>query len=68
MEIKSVGTKDIKKLMEDVALIKQVLSINKKDPEGELTDWAKKQLKIARQTPESEYISHEEIRKRILAK
>jgi len=68
MEIKSVGTKDIRKLIEDVALIKQVLSIGKKDPEGELTHWAKKQLEIARKTPESEYISHEAVKKRIFAK
>jgi hypothetical protein len=32
-----------------------------KDPEGELSDWAKKQLKKARDAPESEYISMDEI-------
>ncbi|MEX2017497.1 MAG: hypothetical protein WD876_03415 [Candidatus Pacearchaeota archaeon] len=68
MEIKSVDTKDIRKLMEEVALIKQVLSIGKKDPEGELTDWAKKQLEIARKTPGHEYASLEEIEKRIISK
>lgn len=68
MEIKSVDSKDIKKLIEDVTLIKQVLSINKKDPEGELTEWAKKQLKIARETSESEYTSHDEVKRRILEK
>jgi cell division protein FtsX len=68
MEIKSIGSQEIRKLMEDVALIKKVLFIKKEDPEGELTEWAKKQLEIARKTPSSQYISHEEVKKRIFSK
>lgn len=68
METKeSINSEDIKKLIQDVALIKRVLSINKKDPEGELTEWAKNQIKIARETPLSQYISHEEVKKRIFS-
>jgi len=66
MEIKNIDPRDIKRLMEDVALIKKVLFINKEDPEGELTPWAKKQLEIARKTPLLQYTSHEEVKKRIL--
>jgi hypothetical protein len=48
-------------------LIKEILFFNKiiKDPEGELNDWAKEQLKKARETPNSEYLSFEEVKKRI---
>lgn len=61
--------REIKKLAEDVALIKEILFFNKiiKDPEGELSDWAKKQLAQARDI-RSEKISHEEVKRRILTK
>lgn len=70
MEIatKGINSEDIKKLMEDVALIKKALAISQKDPEGELTEWAKKELEKARKTPFSEYISHEQVKKRIFSK
>ncbi|HJZ18563.1 MAG TPA: hypothetical protein VJ208_00470 [Candidatus Nanoarchaeia archaeon] len=44
------NSEDLKKLMEDVALIKEILFFNSniKDPEGELSDWAKKELKKTR--------------------
>ena len=60
----------LKKLMEDVALIKEILFFNKniKDPEGELSDWAKRELNEAREIPEEEYISLESVKKRILSK
>jgi len=38
----------------------------KKDTEGELSDWAKKELAEARKIPDSELISHEDIKKEIL--
>lgn len=38
------------------ALKRRVDKLEGKDPEGELTDWAKKQLAKARATPDSEYI------------
>ena len=58
---------DIRRLIEDVAMIKDVLLLNSdlEDPEGELTDWAKEQLRIARATPLSEYLSLEEVEQRI---
>jgi len=70
METKSVKEEDIKQLIQDVAVLKEILFYNKnlQDPEGELSDWAKKQLKKARETPESEYVSFEEVKKRILDK
>ena len=54
-EIKDLR-EDIKKLMIDVALIKNAF-LN----EGELTDWAKKELKRAREEDESEYTSLDEL-------
>jgi len=54
-EIKDLK-EDIKKLMVDVALIKNLLV-----EKGELTDWAKKELKKAREEDESEYTSLDEL-------
>ena len=54
-EIKDLR-EDIKKLMIDVAIIKSTL-LN----EIELTDWAKEELKKAREENESEYISLNEL-------
>ena len=67
---KTSNPEDLKKLMEDVTLIKEILFFNKniKDPEGELSDWAKKEFKEARETPEEEYVSLEAVRKMILSK
>ncbi|MBI4116224.1 hypothetical protein HY449_00595 [Candidatus Pacearchaeota archaeon] len=69
-EFKIINQGDLKKLMEDVALIKEILFFNSniKDPEGKLSDWAKKELKEARETPEEEYVSLEAVKKRILSK
>lgn len=39
-----------------------------KDSEGELTEYAKKLLAEARATPLSEYIPHEEVKRRLLKK
>ena len=52
---------DLEELKRDVAVIKHILS-----EEGKLTAYAKKLLAEARATPDSEYISHEELKKRIL--
>ena len=70
METKNVKEEDIKQLIQDVEMLKEILFYNKnlQDPEGELTDWAKNQLKLARETPLSQYFSHEEVKKRILSK
>lgn len=54
-EIKDLR-EDLKKLMIDVALIKNAF-LN----EGELTDWAKEKLKKAREEDESEYTSLNEL-------
>ncbi len=53
--------KEILDIKNDLAYIKNILS-----EEYELSDEAKKQLEIARKTPVSEYISHEEVKKRLL--
>ncbi len=58
-EIKDLR-EDIKKLMIDVALIKNAF-LN----EGELTDWAKEELKKAREEDENEYTSLEDLKKEI---
>ena len=58
-----ISEKDIKQLIQDVALIKSILM-----SERELTDWAKKELIMARETPVSECISHEEVKRRIFEK
>ena len=49
------------KLAKDVELIKEILL-----PEGELTDWAKKELEEARKRKTK--IPHEEVKKIILGK
>ena len=60
----------LRRLIKDVALIEKNLSSQStnEDPEGELSDWAKKELARARKTPRSEYISLEEVEKQILAR
>ncbi|MEK6860657.1 MAG: hypothetical protein AABY07_01680 [Nanoarchaeota archaeon] len=71
METVNVKAEDLKKLMKDVEQIKEMLIAEKEEKEVEeieLTDWAKNELEKARKTPRSEYISHEEVKKRILRK
>lgn len=58
-EIKDMR-EDIKKLMIDVALIKNAFL-----KEGELSDWAKKELEEARTEKEEEYTSLEDLKKEI---
>ena len=53
--------KDLEDLKRDMAIIKHILS-----EEGKLSDYAKKELQEARKTPDSEYIKHEDLKKRIL--
>lgn len=52
---------DLEELKRDIALIKHILS-----EEGKLTAHAQKLLKEARATPDSEYIKHQDLKKRIL--
>ena len=47
----------------DINIIKESL-----EEDGELTDWAKEELKKAREAPEEDYISQEEVRKIISRK
>lgn len=49
------------KLARDVEFIKQILTL-KEDDEGELSNWAKEELKKARSTSKSEYISLDDIK------
>ena len=51
---------DLETLKRDVSIIKHILT-----EEGELTEYAKNELAEARSTPESEYISHEKLKKKI---
>ena len=60
-ELKDISPKEIKQLIRDVALIKNILL-----EEGELSNWAKRELEIARKNPEK--IPHAEVKKRILIK
>ena len=64
---KQISNKDIldklNKIQIDINFIK-----NKLDDEGELSDWAKQALKEAQARPESEYISLDEVKRKILAK
>ena len=62
-EIKRIDERLIK-LARDIELIKGLL-MPKVDEEGELSDWAKNELERSRNTPESEYISFDEVKKRI---
>lgn len=60
---------DILKIRRDMEIIKKMLmSKMEEDSEGELTDWAKEELDKARKTPESQYVSLENVKKRILKK
>ena len=52
------------KLAKDIELIKGLLML-KVDDEGELSDWAKQELEGARNTSESEYVSFDEVKKKI---
>lgn len=51
---------DIEDLKRDVAVIKHILS-----EEGKLSEHAKEELATARAIPDSEYVSHKELKKRI---
>ena len=62
----NVKSEDLQKLIKDVELIKNILL--EKTDEIELSDWAKKAIKEARNTPKEKYISHNEVKKKILAK
>ena len=71
MENLNVRAEDLKKLIRDVAQIKEMLIAEKEEremEEMELTDWAKNELEEARKRPEKEYISLEDVKKKILSK
>ena len=51
--------------MIDVSMIKRKLMLEK-DPEGELSNWAEKQLEEARRSRVK--VSHEEVKRQILGK
>ena len=52
---------DLEELKRDMAVVKHILS-----EEGKLSDYARKALAEARATPDSEYIRHADLKKRIL--
>ncbi len=55
--------RDMEKIRRDLDLIKNILM-----SEGELTDWAKKELRRARKGPQDSYVSLDVVKKRVLAK
>ncbi len=59
-EIKNIH-EDLELLKRDMAVIKHILS-----EEGELTPQAKKRLEKARKTSINEYISNDELKKKLL--
>ena len=63
-----VNAEDLTELKRDMEIIKSILLSHRPcpDPEGELSDWAKKELEEARETPLEEYVSMEEIEKEFL--
>ena len=67
MQTVKVDANDLKKLILDVGLMKEILLSERlhHDSERELTDWAKKELAETRATPDSELISSEEIERMI---
>lgn len=62
--------KKLAQLARDVALIKQILMKQKlsKDPEGELSDWAKEELAQARAEPKSSRATLEQVEQRLRKK
>ena len=68
MENVNVGVEDLKKLIRDVAQIKEMLAEEREIKEIELTDWAKSELEEARNRSEKEYVSLENVKKRIFSK
>ena len=66
-DIIKVNSNDFNKLIQDVAMIKHFLiGSSVSDPEGELSDWAKKELEKTENTPNSDLISMEEIEREFL--
>ena len=71
-----IDVEKFNQLLQDVALMKaqlnEIVALKEVwedcyvDDEGELTDWAKKELAEARKIPDSELISMEEIKKEFL--
>jgi len=71
MENVSIKPEDLKKLIRDIAQIKEMLIAEREEKEMEeieLTDWAKKELEEARNRPEKEYVSLEDVKKKVLSK
>ena len=64
MEKQLISKKDIEQIKNDLQIIKNMLLI--KDPEGDLSEWAIKELEKAKKVPESECLSHEEVKRLIL--
>lgn len=64
----NVDANDVKQLVRNVEMIKAILLSHRSypDPEGELSDWAKRELAEARKTPDSELLSSEEVKKEFL--
>lgn len=70
MKTMKVNADEFRELVKNVEFIKAILLSHRSypDPEGELSDWAKRELEESRAIPDSENISHEEVEKMILGK
>jgi hypothetical protein len=59
---------DVKKEIAELKARVSMLENARKDPEGNLSVWAKKQLAEARKAPRSSYVSLDELDRKINAK
>jgi len=66
MESTNIRTEDLRKLMDDIAQIKEMLTTKEEMEETELTDWAKEELAKARRSQDK--ISHKKVKEMILSK
>ena len=71
MEQKQISSEEVYRrllILEEKLKSKGIISSIDEDDEGELTDEAKAKLERARKTPLSEYIDHEDVKRKIFAK
>jgi len=64
----TINEEKFNQLLNDVALMKEILFANQTGSEGEITDWVRRELEKARKIPDSELISSEKVKQMILTK
>ena len=60
-QVIEVNANDLKKLILDVKLMKEILLTNGLYSEENLSDWARKELQVAREEDEENYVSFESL-------